>query len=444
MEAPLLNNAPYTIHDGDMSGEISSSASPEESALDSPGRYDDHDKRKFDQVDSNLKSPASKHSHTIAQDSYDEDDDNDRPRKPGRKPMANTPTPTSVDPKQKRKAQNRAAQRAFRERKEKYVKELEDRIAELEASQGNQSVTLEKENQQLKELVQKLEAENYLLKGTAFTFDFPISKANVNKPTTALVPEAGVQPSTLMRHDGVVPTSTDAWTPPSSAHDDSGSEPSSPSGLTSSPSTVKTTTQTTPSADPLADVTGLNNGTAFTGFGDLSAETLDSFFDNTAAFETSAADRFMANHVPHMNAEDIENSSLFSQYRTPASIIENSTFSETPMPPLFENDFDDYGSFAPIMTPKEEQFRPSDFLNYGADGKLGSLSPIQQHDAKDAKGEESRLTPVQAWELIQKHPQFDEIEIEDLCDELKNKATCSSTFTEDEVHSVIEKKINRH
>lgn len=62
MEAPLLNNAPYTIHDGDMSGEISSSASPEESALDSPGRYDDHDKRKFDQVDSNLKSPASKHS----------------------------------------------------------------------------------------------------------------------------------------------------------------------------------------------------------------------------------------------------------------------------------------------------------------------------------------------------------------------------------------------
>jgi hypothetical protein len=62
MEAPLFNNAPYTIQDDDFSDEISSSASPEELALASPGHYDEHDKRKFDQVDSNLKSPASKHS----------------------------------------------------------------------------------------------------------------------------------------------------------------------------------------------------------------------------------------------------------------------------------------------------------------------------------------------------------------------------------------------
>lgn len=318
---------------------------------------------------------------------------------------------------------------------------MEDRISELEASQGNQSVTLEKENQQLKELVQKLEAENYLLKGTAFTFDFPISKANINKTTTAHVPDAGVQPATLMRHDGVVPTTTDAWTPPSSAHDDSGSEPSSPSGLTSSPSTVKTTTQTTPTSDSLGDPTGINNGASLASFGDLNASTLDSFFDNTAAFDTSAADRFMANHVPHMNAQDIENSSLFQQYRTPSGIIENSTFSETPMPPLFENDFDNYGSFAPVLTPKEEQLGASDFFDIGTDAKLGPFDSPHHHDVKS---EETRLTPVQAWELMQQHPQFDEIEIDDLCDELKNKATCSGTFTEGEVQSVIDKKINRH
>jgi hypothetical protein len=61
MAAPLLKNAPFTIHDGDLSDDFSSSASPEEQPI-SPGQYDDHDKRKFDQVDSNGRSPASKHT----------------------------------------------------------------------------------------------------------------------------------------------------------------------------------------------------------------------------------------------------------------------------------------------------------------------------------------------------------------------------------------------
>ncbi|KAG2189211.1 hypothetical protein INT44_004353 [Umbelopsis vinacea] len=425
MAAPLLKNAPFTIHDGDLSDGFSSSASPEEQPI-SPGQYDDHDKRKFDQVDSNGRSPAK-------------DDDNERPRKPGRKPMANTPTPAPSDPKQKRKAQNRAAQRAFRERKEKYVKELEDRIAELESSQKNPqadtSVTLEKENQQLKELVQKLEAENYLLKGTAFTFDFPISKANLNKNASALVPDAGVQPSTLLRQDGIVP-STEAWTPPSSAHDDSGSEPSSPSGLTNSPHTNQSA-ETTPASDILTDATGYSNNNGLASFGDLSAGNLDSFFDNTAAFDTTAADRFMANHAPHMSTDDISNSSLFNQYRTPSSVIENTTFSETPMPPLFENEFEDYSSFAPIMTPKEEEFRGTEFFD------IGDIQNFDHHDTA-MKGKGTSLTPVQAWEMIQQHPKYDELEIDDLCSEMKKKATCSENITEEDLQKVLDRKLNSH
>ncbi|CAO3687165.1 unnamed protein product [Umbelopsis ramanniana] len=434
MAAPLLKNAPFTIHDGDLSDGFSSSASPEEQPI-SPGNYDDHDKRKFDQVESDGRSPSNT---TAYQDSYDEDDDIERPRKPGRKPMANTPTPASVDPKQKRKAQNRAAQRAFRERKEKYVKELEDRIAELETSQqnpqANSSVTLEKENQQLKELVQKLEAENYLLKGTAFTFDFPISKATINKNASALVPDAGVQPSTLIRQDGIVP-STEAWTPPSSAHDDSGSEPSSPSGLTNSPQTNKSA-ETTPASEVLTDATGFSNNNGLTSFGDLSAGNLDSFFDNTAAFDTTAADRFMATHAPHMNSDDISNSSLFNQYRTPSNVIESTTFSETPMPPLFENEFEDYSSFAPIMSPKEEQYRPTEFFD------IQDFQQLDQEQSLKSKG--SVLTPVQAWEMLQQHPQFDELEIDDLCSEMKKKATCSESITEDDLQKVIDHKLNRH
>ncbi|CAI4217724.1 unnamed protein product [Parascedosporium putredinis] len=47
------------------------------------------------------------------------------PKKPGRKPLTSEPT-------SKRKAQNRAAQRAFRERKEKHLKDLETKVEELE------------------------------------------------------------------------------------------------------------------------------------------------------------------------------------------------------------------------------------------------------------------------------------------------------------------------
>ncbi|CAO3566806.1 unnamed protein product [Mortierella alpina] len=84
-------------------------------------------------------------------------------------------------------AQNRAAQRAFRERKEKYVKSLEDRIKELEElNPGRSDTKLAEENMNLKVLVQKLETENYFLKEQSFTFDFPISQPGLYNDAKAL------------------------------------------------------------------------------------------------------------------------------------------------------------------------------------------------------------------------------------------------------------------
>ncbi|KAF9652052.1 hypothetical protein BDM02DRAFT_3089936, partial [Thelephora ganbajun] len=60
----------------------------------------------------------------------------------------------------KRKEQNRAAQRAFRERKEKHVKDLEDKVAELEMK--NQRT--ESENENLRDLLSRLQEENVQLK----------------------------------------------------------------------------------------------------------------------------------------------------------------------------------------------------------------------------------------------------------------------------------------
>ncbi|OBZ87625.1 hypothetical protein A0J61_04341 [Choanephora cucurbitarum] len=57
----------------------------------------------------------------------------------------------------RRKEQNRAAQRAFRERKERYVKELEDKIKEIKAAHAIQVAQLEKENQELKLALKRLQ-----------------------------------------------------------------------------------------------------------------------------------------------------------------------------------------------------------------------------------------------------------------------------------------------
>ncbi|KAG6328401.1 hypothetical protein ID866_10688 [Astraeus odoratus] len=82
----------------------------------------------------------------------------------------------------KRKEQNRAAQRAFRERKEKHVKDLEDKVADLEAKNEEAQA----ENNNLRDLLARLQEENMTLKQSQFTFSVP-------KPGSSSTP---VPPST--------------------------------------------------------------------------------------------------------------------------------------------------------------------------------------------------------------------------------------------------------
>ncbi|KAK4102706.1 hypothetical protein N658DRAFT_514861 [Parathielavia hyrcaniae] len=63
----------------------------------------------------------------------------------------------------RRKAQNRAAQRAFRERKERHVKDLESRLHDLEQSK----LEAVSENERLKRDLQKVETENEILRATS-------------------------------------------------------------------------------------------------------------------------------------------------------------------------------------------------------------------------------------------------------------------------------------
>ncbi|KAL1413504.1 DNA-binding transcription factor yap1 [Vanrija albida] len=85
---------------------------------------------------------------------------------------------------QRRKEQNRAAQKAFRERREAKVRDLEAKVAELEAKSFGASV----ENENLRGILRRLQEENVALKQAAFTFSVPFngnsSTSNNNSTTT--------------------------------------------------------------------------------------------------------------------------------------------------------------------------------------------------------------------------------------------------------------------
>ncbi|KAI9682398.1 MAG: DNA-binding transcription factor yap1 [Caeruleum heppii] len=107
-----------------------------EGVLDGEVEHETHDKRK---------SPGDEHDEEEGGGKRREGGGG---RKPGRKPLTSEPTT-------KRKAQNRAAQRAFRERKEKHLKDLEIKVADLEKA----SDSANQENGILRAQVDRLSTE---------------------------------------------------------------------------------------------------------------------------------------------------------------------------------------------------------------------------------------------------------------------------------------------
>ncbi|KAF9579602.1 hypothetical protein BGW38_004079 [Lunasporangiospora selenospora] len=90
-------------------------------------------------------------------------------KKPGRKPNPASPAV--------RKEQNRAAQRAFRDRKERHLQQLENLIKELKESQHTASLQWTTESQQLKNIIESLQSENYYLREVVFSFESALAKA---------------------------------------------------------------------------------------------------------------------------------------------------------------------------------------------------------------------------------------------------------------------------
>jgi len=101
--------------------------------------------------------PGDLHDKRKSMDGQDEDDEGGGKRREGEDKTAKKPgrKPLTVEPTSKRKAQNRAAQRAFRERKEKHLKDLETKVEDLE--KASESAT--HENGLLRAQVERLQVE---------------------------------------------------------------------------------------------------------------------------------------------------------------------------------------------------------------------------------------------------------------------------------------------
>ncbi|KAI9009344.1 hypothetical protein CLU79DRAFT_775239 [Phycomyces nitens] len=69
---------------------------------------------------------------------------------------SNNSQPLATDQRKRRKEQNRAAQRAFRERKERYVKELEEKIKTIQAAHEAHVTQLQNENKELRMVLQDM------------------------------------------------------------------------------------------------------------------------------------------------------------------------------------------------------------------------------------------------------------------------------------------------
>ncbi|KAL0139210.1 hypothetical protein V8B55DRAFT_1521869 [Mucor lusitanicus] len=109
---------------------------------------------------------------------------------------SNNSTSLAADQRKRRKEQNRAAQRAFRERKERYVKELEDKIKEIEAAHALQVSLLVKENSDLKSAMKSMQNELSKYKGSSSSSNsgsMPLP-SSTSPPVAAAVAEGQSSP----------------------------------------------------------------------------------------------------------------------------------------------------------------------------------------------------------------------------------------------------------
>ncbi|SAM05500.1 hypothetical protein [Absidia glauca] len=368
------------------------------------------------------------------------------PKRPGRKPLEKaTASDLALDPKQKRKAQNRAAQRAFRERKEKHVSELQERIRELEALTSKTDEDLIQENNRLKEQLKKLEDENYALKDAKFTFEFPVSDQqqqqpdnNNNNNNTNASPIS--PPDSLASPTTTTPTTTNDMLEDTYGGSSSSSNEQSPRSSNQEDDSDAPATKTP---------TSLQDPSSFLSFGSITPSQGFDFL----AMGSGGSDMFPSSTTttttptPTTSSYDTKDlfhnkGDLFTGYRTSDDFYTDDFLlgNTTGLPALFGGGGDDdlfgFSSTASSANQTTAPFVLDQF--YMPDEQP---RPHVRKETLQASLQRAKQNGVRAFEVQEQLKNCPDFNLDDLCADLKQKASCCESkyvLTEHDVESYLQ------
>ncbi|KAJ8520370.1 hypothetical protein ONZ45_g2817 [Pleurotus djamor] len=419
-----------------------------------------------------------------------------------RRKSSGTAPPKEESKLLKRKEQNRAAQRAFRERKEKHVKDLEDKVAALEAK--NEATQTENDN--LKDLLSRLQTENVLLKSATFTFSMPKSVEGAQftqSPTTdnsvnmfnttspsAPSPSETASSSTSPKTNYLSSIDWNALTPFDSsmlsALDDT------PQSAISSNSMNMDFSMPGNAGPSLSSYTTIANNPSFMSFASMfdststppnpeptpftydmssvmstwspppstDSNSLDDLFGNMLGTPQPPVDfNVLMTTSPSPSLSPISHHN--STGRSPADTSSASSPSSNPSP----SDKPDLSQHQDCPKTKAEieqaikvdsPFAPPSGKNATSDSPFasclvnkGNETPtVACHGSGFPKIEKSdqNIEVLSAWKTIRSNPQFKDVDINDLCSQFTNKARCDGTkvvLDPQGVHNIIESLKNK-
>ncbi|KAK2014210.1 transcription factor PAP1 [Colletotrichum eremochloae] len=490
-ESPYLDNYDYdfgdssfdfdlsTVDQGKMIGDIPGGAQSAQSTKSDSTENDGTDKRAHPDDEEDEDSPRN--------DAKRREGGEKVPKKPGRKPLTS-------EPSSKRKAQNRAAQRAFRERKEKHLKDLETKVEELEKA----SKDANSENSQLRAQIERMTAElnEYKSKMAAMsTRSGPHSKSPMGFGASAIgnlsdvnfqfeFPKFGVLPGSQM------PNKPAQSTRSSSSPNVNGSNPVSPLNKNNSPSAVAGIDFST--KDDLANFTSLfspslANGSTGTGTSRASVDSGSYGMNNGTSTSSPSASSQSNGGGPSSSCgtspEPFTQSPMgFKPVDTMTTIGEESANQQSLFAGIDTSNFDwlaqqNGGQFDPQLfgdyrEPQENVLAGTtfddSFFNDAIDADFitpynMALSPvvpkknlIDQIDAAKNADDDVIKEAVKAenyncnkiWEKLQSCPsvQAGEFDLDGLCSELQKKAKCSGqgpVVSETDFQTVVNKWIGK-
>lgn len=353
-------------------------------------------------------------------------------KKPGRKA-------DNSEPASKKKAQNRAAQRAFRERKEKHLKDLEDRVSELEA----ESHATSSENDFLRQQVSRLQTE--------------LKKYRASRGSKSSIASGSTTTTTTTTNVGASPNSQFTFEFPFFQRSQSG-----PSGSTSYvKSSVRSDSEKSSPASLLSPTSGI--GSVSSASSSQSPETAKSCASQSDPGEENFCENLnlacgtRENPIPQAGAKG-ETPLLISALQggnefphlpaTSLSAIKPANPIDVISPPMFELDFlsdyrdpifDSEDFSLPDLTTENSLFDP-----LAPPHLLNGVSPTTAPELDDEEtvpaSSNNLMSCTAVWDRISAHPKFGDLDIDGLCAELRTKAKCSETgvvLSENDVNSVL-------